>query len=248
MTLLEDEYKMSTGSMGWVANFELSWRILEFSVKDVAGITSDIWKNESGTIFLKGFSLQIPPSSAEEALIIALEKGNRIANILSSIHLLPVEAYLHNITEIKPEGETKTGIAQTKVHANIHQPVDLDFASVKKLLDCNDPKALRQLAHYSKGLRYSSDPINQLREFYLVLEDEYGKNHSLLIPYRYVRNALCHPELLDSPNQIKKLLDDIGERSLDPSSPKAMELIKAKAQPLKKEAETVVGNIFKRYG
>lgn len=236
-----------TGSMGWVANFELSWRILEYSIKDVTGITSDIWKNELGTIFLKGFSLQIPPSIAEEALIIALEKGNRVANYLSSIHLLPVEAYLQNITEIKPEGEVKTGIAQITGNGNIHQPVDLDFGSVKKMLDCNDPKALRQLAHYSMGLRYSSDPINQLREFYLVLEDEYGKDYSLLISYRYVRNALCHPEL-DKSNQIKKLLVDIGEKSLDPSSPKAMELIKTKVQPLKKEAETVVGNILKRYG
>jgi hypothetical protein len=218
------------GSMGWVANFELSWKISEYSIKDVPGIKSDIWKNEAGNIFLKGFSLQIPPSSREEATIIALEKGNRISDYLTSIHRLPVEAYLHNITEIRPEGQAKHGYATLQASANVHQPVHLDFANIEKLVGCGDTKVLRQLAHYRMGLRYSSDPINQLREYYLILEDEYGKDHSLLIPYRYVRNALCHPELNMS-NQIKKLLADIGESSLDPSSPRAVELIKTKFNP-----------------
>jgi hypothetical protein len=234
------------GSMGWLANFELSWKIAEYSIKDVPGITSRIWKNEAGDIFLQGFSLQILPSSREEATIIALEKGNRISDYLTSIHRLPVEAYLQSITEIRPKGEVKQGYATLQMSTNIHQPVHLDFTNIEKLIGCGDTKALRQLAHYRMGLRYSSDPINQLREFYLILEDEYGKDHSLLIPYRYVRNALCHPEL-DLSNQTKKLLVDIGEPSLDPSSPRAVELIKTKVQPLKKEAEKVIGSILKKY-
>ena len=234
------------GSMGWEAKFKLSWDIAEYSIKDVTGITSDIKKNELGNIFLKGFSLQIPPSSREEATIIALEKSNRISDYLTSIHSLPVEAYLQSITEIRPVGEMKSGYATLSVGGNVHLPVHLDFANIENLIVCGDTKVLRQLAHYRMGLRYSSDPINQLREFYLVLEDEYGKGHASLIPYRYVRNALCHPEL-DVTNQIKKLLYDIGEKSIDPSSPKAMELIKVKVQPLKNEAEKVIRNILKKY-
>lgn len=236
------------GSMGWVARFEFSWRISEYSIKDVEGITSDIWENEAGGIFLKGFSLQILPSGREEARISALEKGNRISDYLTSIHRRPVEAYLIQITEIRPAGEVKQGEALSGVSAGVHQPVHLDFANIENLIGCGDTKALRQLAHYRMGLRYALDPINQLREFYLILEDEYGKDHMLLVPYRYVRNALCHPELRDLSNQIKKLLEDIGEKSLDPSSPKAMELIQTKVQPIKREAEKVIENILKIYG
>lgn len=232
------------GSMGWEAKFKLSWDIAEYSIKDVTGITSDIKKNGLGNIFLKGFSLQIPPSSREEATIIALEKSNRISDYLTSIHRLPVEAYLQSITEIRPAGEMKRGYATLSLGGNVHLPVHLNFANIENLIGCGDIKVLRQLAHYRMGLRYSSDPINQLREFYLILEDEYGKGHASLIPYRYVRNALCHPEL-DVANQIKKLLYDIGEKSIDPSSPKAMELIKTKVQPLKKESEKIITNILK---
>ena len=102
------------GSLGWNANFKLGWDILEYSIKDTEGIISDIRTNELGSEFLTGFSLSIPPSSAEEALIIAVEKGNRVADYLGSIHSLPVQAYLSNITEIKPKGEVKTGIAPLK--------------------------------------------------------------------------------------------------------------------------------------
>jgi len=234
----------SEGLTGWFAKFELSWNILEYSVSDVTGVTSDIKKNESGDVFLKGFSVQIPPSSQEEATTIALEKGNRISDYLSSIHRLPVEAYLLSINEIRPAGENKTGYSTFTLDAPTHQPVHLNWADVEEVIGCGDAKLLRQLAHYRMGLRYSQDPINQLREFYLVLEDEYEKGHPSLIPYGYVRNALFHPEL-DYPNQIKKLLSDIGEKSIDPSSPKAMALVKSKVKPLKEDAEKVISNILK---
>ncbi len=125
MTIIE-------GSLGWNANFNLSWDILENSIKDTDGIISNVRTNELGSKFLTGFSLSIPQSSAEEALIIAIEKGNRVADYLSSIHRLPVQAYLLNITEIRPKGEAKTGIVTCKMSGNVHQPVDLDFADIKK--------------------------------------------------------------------------------------------------------------------
>ena len=55
--------------MEWLANFELSWKIAEYSIKDVPGITSRIWKNEAGDIFLQGFSLQILPYFKERKLL-----------------------------------------------------------------------------------------------------------------------------------------------------------------------------------
>ncbi len=125
MTIIE-------GSLGWNANFNLSWDILENSIKDTDGIISNVRTNELGSKFLTGFSLSIPQSSAEEALIIAIEKGNRVADYLSSIHRLPVQAYLLNITEIRPKGEAKTGIVTCKMSGNVHHPVDLDFADIKK--------------------------------------------------------------------------------------------------------------------
>ncbi len=231
------------GALGWDANFTLSWDILEYSIKDADGIKSNIRTDGVGNKFLTGFSLTIPPSSVEEALDIATEKGNRVADYLGSIDGLPVQAFLTNITEIKPKGETKTGIATVKIHGNVHKPVDLDFNNIKKLLDCNDPKAMRQLAHYNFGLRYYSDPVNQFREFYLVLEDEYGKTDPRLDKYKFIRHALNHPEL-DRRNFAKLLLNEIGVSHIDPSSPEAKKLVEKNLQDLKQEARQVVEGIL----
>lgn len=231
------------GSLGWDANFKLSWDILEYSIRDADGIISKVITRDGNT-FLTGFSLLIPPSSAEEALIIAVEKGNRAADYLGSIHSLPVQAFLLNITEIKPKGEVKTGIATLSASTNIHQPVDLDFANIKNLLACSDPKVLRQLAHYNFGLRYSSDPVNQFREFYLVLEDKYGKSHSYLEKYRFVRHALNHPEL--STEKFRNLLlAEIGAAHIDPSSPEAKKLVETKLKGLKQDARQIIIEILK---
>ena len=231
------------GSLGWNANFKLSWDILENSIKDIDGIISEIRRNELGSKFLTGFTLYIPPSNAEEALIIAVEKGNRVADYLGSIHCLPVQAYLSNITEIKPKGEVKAGIARLMASANIHQPVDLDFANIKNLLTCDDSKILRQLAHYNFGLRYSHDPINQFREFYLVLEDEYGKEDPYLKKYSYIRHALNHPEL--NAKEVKiKLLGEIGSNHIDPSSPEAQKFVEDKLQSLKQDANKIILKIL----
>lgn len=231
------------GSLGWNANFKLSWDILENSIKDIDGIISEIRTNELGSKFLTGFTLYIPPSNAEEALIIAVEKGNRVADYLGSIHCLPVQAYLSNITEIKPKGEVKAGIARLMASANIHQPVNLDFANIKNLLTCDDSKILRQLAHYNFGLRYSHDPINQFREFYLVLEDEYGQGYPYLKKYSYIRHALNHPEL-DAKEVKIKLLGEIGSNHIDPSSPEAQKLVEDNLQSLKQDAKRIILKIL----
>lgn len=232
------------GASGWDANYKLSWDILEYSVKDTAGIRSNVKTSDNGTIFLTGFSLSIPPSSAEEALSIAVEKGNRVADYLSSIHHLPVRAFLLNITEIKPSGEVKTGMATFTVSANIHQPVNLDFANIKNYLACSDPIVLRQLAHYGFGLRYSHNPINQFREFYLVLEDHYGKRNPYLKKYSYIRHALNHPEL-DIDRFKQKLLADIGASHIDPSSPEANKLVEEKLRDLKQDARQIIEDMLK---
>lgn len=229
--------------MGWNAKFKLSWSILENSIKDTDETISETRINEIGSKFLTGFSLSIPPSSADEAFRIAIEKGNRVADYLGSIHHLPVQADLCNITEIKPKGETKIGIASVKISGNIHQPVDLDFANIKKLLVHDDPKIPRQLAHYNSGLR-SSDPINQFREFYLVLEDEYSKNNpSYLEKYRFIRHALNHPELNKPIKQ--KLWDEIRAFHIDPSSPDAQKLVEENLRNLKDDARLIINEILK---
>lgn len=231
------------GSLGWSASFKLSWDILENIIRDADGIISEIRTNELGNKFLTGFSLRIPPSNAEEALIIAVEKGNRVADYLGSIHSLPVQAYLLNITEIKLKGEAKAGIANILTSANVHQPVDLDFSNIKNLIACEDTKILRQLAHYNFGLRYSYDPINQFREFYLVLEDEYGKRSPELKKYSYIRHALNHPELNNKEFKIR-LLGEIGAYHIDPSSPEAQKLVEDNLQSLKQDANRIILKIL----
>jgi hypothetical protein len=207
------------------------------------GIRSNVRTDVHGNQFLIGFTLFIPPAPAEQALIIAIEKANRVADWLSNIHNLPVEAYLLNITEIKPQGVSRSGIAQISASANLHRSVDLNFAGIERLLANNDVKALRQLAHYRAGLRYSSDPINQFREFYLVLEDYYGKNDANLKKYKYVRHALNHPEL-DLPSFAKQLLSDIGVNYIDPSSIEAKKLVEDKLLSLKQDAFKIITGIL----
>jgi hypothetical protein len=241
---MTEQEKVIDEASHWNANFKLDWDILEYSIKDCDGIKSNVKTNELGSIFLSGFSLVIPGVSAEEALIIAVEKGNRVADYLGSIHNLPVQAFLLNITEIKPKGEVKTGIAQLAVCGNIHKPINLDFGNIKNLLFCSDPKLLRQLAHYNFGLRYSHDPINQFREFYLVLEYIYGKGHPYLERYSYVRHALNHPELA-RPKFAQRLLAKIGASHIDPSSPEAKKLVEEKLRDLKQDAKDIIADISK---
>jgi hypothetical protein len=150
---------------------------------------------------------------------------------------------LSNITEIKPKGEAKAGIARLMASANIHQPMDLDFANIKNLLACDDSKILRQLAHYNFGLRYAHDPINQFREFYLVLEDEYGKRDPYLKKYSYIRHALSHPELNNEELKIK-LLGEIGSHHIDPSSPESQKLVEDNLQSLKQDANRIILKIL----
>jgi hypothetical protein len=58
------------GSLGWNANFKLSWDILENSIKDIDGIISEIRTNELGSKFLTGFTLYIPPSMQKRLLLL----------------------------------------------------------------------------------------------------------------------------------------------------------------------------------
>jgi len=93
------------------------------------------------------------------------------------------------------------------------------------------------------GLRYSFDPINQFREFYLVLEDKYGKGHPYLKKYSYIRHALNHPEL-DYPQFADRLLHEIGAAHIDPSSPKAKELVERNLCDLKNDATQIIEGIL----
>jgi hypothetical protein len=240
---LTEQETLVEGALGWDANFKLDWDILEYSVKDTDGIKGVVRTNELGSTFLTGFSLSIRPSSAEEALAIAVEKGNRVADYLGSIHNLPVRAFLLSITEIKPEGEVKTGITPLISSANLHKPVDLDFANIKSLLTCENPKVLRLLAHFNFGLKCSSDSINQFREFYLIMEDTYGKKHPYLRKYSYIRHALNHPEL-DIDKFAQKLLCEIGASHLDPSSSDAQNLVKKNLHSLKNDARQIIENLM----
>lgn len=205
----------------------------------------DIRTDEHGTKFFTGFSMTIPPSGEKEAIDIAKGKGNRVADYLGSIHDLPVQACLYSITEIRPKGEFKTGIAMSKFHGNAHRPVDLDLSNVKNFLMA-DEKILRQVAHYNSGLR-SSDPIKQFDEFYLVLEDKYGNHSQYLEKYKFLRDASVHPELDKGKESKQQLLNEIGTPYLDPSSPEAQKLIEKNLINLKQDAAKIIRNILKNF-
>lgn len=233
------------GSQGWKANFRLSRDILVNSITDTDGIRSNVRTDDHGNKFLMGFTLSIPPESSEQALIIAKEKGNKVADWLSCIHNLPVEAFLLDMTETRPHGMVRVLLNGLNFGCGFHEPksIDLDFIGIERLFENNDVKALRQIAHYRVGLRYSSDPINQFREFYLVIEDQYDKNDPLLRQYNYVRHALNHPDL-NYPSFAKQLLSDLKVNYIDPSSPEAKRLVEDKLRSLKQEATLIITGIL----
>ena len=78
----------------------------------------------------------------------------------------------------------------------------------------------------------------------MVLEDEYGKGNLYLNKYKHIRHALNHPEL-DTDKFKQKLLNELGSYHIDPSSPKAKELVERNLLDLKHDATQIIEEILK---
>lgn len=223
----------------WEVVFRFPSPILEKSITNAEGLEFglefDTEKVEEG-INLKGFSIITPSLTIKEADDFAQENANRIFDYLSAIHNYPIEGYLSNTVELKPEGEVKKGYKKFSSNAILHKPEDLDFNkdSFKVL---TTKKLARQLSHFRRGLK-TDDVIEKIREFYLICEDE-PTGHQFLEDVKHIRTLLSHPEL-NNPKHIAKAENLVGKNYLDPSDPRDMAAIKDYSNKIEKEAREII--------
>jgi hypothetical protein len=242
---------MIGNSFGWEVRFILDVPISEISIKEIDGISFETAANPLG-IELKGFRIIIPATNEAEARILAEGKANRIFDYLSWIHNRPISGYFSGMTEIRPAGEAKRGIAASRFHAISHNPVDLDFSLILDVLEGRDEKLLRQLGHFSLGLK-AVDIISKYREFYQVIEDEqYMGDTSNTQPIeriedidgetikRVIRNLSSHPILSKNKKHASIAATLLGRPYLDMSNINDKTLIEENLKAIKEEAQKIL--------
>jgi hypothetical protein len=146
----------------------------------------------------------------------------------------------------------KMGIAASRFHAIIHNPVDLDFSLIRDVLEGRDEKLLRQLGHYSLGLK-SADVISKYREFYQVIEDEQNVGGALDAKplesiddidaqtiKRVIRNLLSHPVLSKNKSHISIAATLLGRPYLDMSNENDKKLVEDNLNAIKEEAQNIL--------
>jgi len=242
---------MVGNSSGWEVRFTLGVPVSERSITEIDGIRFDIEADHFG-VELKGFTINISALNEANARVIAEGKANRIFDYLSWIHNRSISGYFSGMTEIRPGGVAKMGIATLSIGAIIHNPVDLDFSLIRDVLEGRDEKLLRQLGHYSLGLK-SADVISKYREFYQVIEDEKNAGgNSDAKPLesiedidgetikRVIRNLLSHPILSKNKTHATIATTLLGRPYLDLSSPNDKQLVEANLTAIKEEAQKIL--------
>ena len=190
--------------------------------------------------YITSIEITTPDLSFVDAVTYSKLVANRCVDMISYIIGRGVSCSLGQITEIGPPGTVKTGRAFYGVDALLStlQNVDITTASFSDVLQNKNTKLARQLSHYRRGVA-SSDVVEQIREFYQVLEDEYPENHPFMQKYRYVRHLVSHAELTDkrSKEEAKKI---VGKPYLDPSAPEDMRALETHLDEIKNKAEQVI--------
>jgi hypothetical protein len=111
---------------------------------------------------------------------------------------------------------------------------------------------MRQLSHYRRGIEASDDIITQVREFYMILEDEYAGTSNLILPkYSYVRHFVSHSEMDEKDKKGRKLKSyakataRFGQPYVDYSKPEIIEKIIKDLPVIKREAEEIISRKVK---
>jgi len=172
-------------------NYSLSPSLTEEGTNGSANIDGIqfIFDPSDGSLKLTGFVLKIEASSEDEAKSGTQIKANRILDFLTGIHRIPISAHLANYKT--PDGKLMVEIENAFKWNQINYE-DLDLSLVSNMIKSNNIKLMRQLSHYRMGLRASDDVITQIREFYIIIEDEEGKDSSFLSEYKGIRDFVSH--------------------------------------------------------
>lgn len=242
---------MSGNGFGWDVRFTLTTPVSEKSIKEIEDIRFDIESHPNG-IELKGFTIIVPTTDKEDARILAEGKANRIFDYLSWIHNRSITGDFCGMTEIRPSGEVRSGMATLGVSAIIHNPVDLDFSLIRDILEGRDEKLLRQLGHYSMGLK-AIDVVSKYREFYQVIEDEQERIDTFGIKpleriddidsetiKRVIRNLSSHPVLSKNKKHASIAAALLGRPYLDMSNLQDKNLIEDNLKVVKDQAQEIL--------
>jgi hypothetical protein len=238
----------------WDALFLFPSPIEEKSVREIPDVRFEKTIHES-KITLTGFTVSTSVTDKDRALSAISEKANRVLDYITAIHHIPIKCSLNNFGEVKPPGEPKTRESSVKICASIFKSGFINFLSIKSILENNmqpdDLQLMRQLSHYRRGLECfvetPEDIITQIREFYMILEDEYaGTGNNILSKYSYVRHFVSHYEMDKTgkagktPKSYTKAFSRFGQTYADYSKPALMEEIKKDLPNIKKEAEEII--------
>lgn len=242
---------MNGNGLGWEVRFTLITPVSEKSIKEIEGIRFDIESHSNG-IELKGFTIIAPVTNKEEARILAEGKANRIFDYLSWIHNRSITGDFCGMTEIRPAGEARSGIVTLGVSAIIHNPVDLDFSLILDILEGRDERLLRQLGHYSMGLK-ATDVVSKYREFYQIIEDEQERIDTSGTKSleriedidsetikKVIRNLSSHPVLSKNKKHASIAAALLGRPYLDMSNSQDKRLIEDNLKAVKEEAQEIL--------
>ena len=224
----------------WKAVFKLEpKRILVLKVKDfpeVKLVTDSDGRNTSIT----SIEVITPELSFVEAINHSKLKANRCIDMISFISGFGVSCTLKQINELGTSGTPKTGATFCSADAVISKPqeVNITTTAFSNVLQGMNEKLARQLSHYRRGLS-SIDIVEQIREFYQVVEDEYPNNHPFRKKYKNVRHLVSHAELAD-PRSKSEAMKILGKTYFDPSAPTDMTTLVTHLKQIKDEAERII--------
>lgn len=232
-----------SGIIKWDVAFNFLSPILEKSIADFEDFIFDTEKMNEG-ILLKGFSIITEPLTKQEALYYAQGKANRFLDYLSAVHKYSIECRLNNMVEVKPKGEERTGFVWVTGNCILHRPEYLDFSrdNAKKLLQNSDDKLVRQFSHYRRALK-TDDIIEKIREYWLIIEDEYGQNHPFIQNHSYIRHLTNHAKLTTHKHE-QKAKTLLNKSYIDTSNPKDLDILINDLRKIQKEAKGIIDSML----
>lgn len=230
---------------GWNALFVFRKPLEELSFKETANIKFQI-EELNGKIIINSFIIYTPVMSKEDAIIYVNERANRVLDYMTALHNIPIECNFNNIgTTVKP-GECSTREAYLGINANVIKKTVINFESIRPIMEnkmgASELQLMRQLSHFRRGLEAKDDIVTQIREFFMVVEDEYADHdNSFDDKYSYIRHFVCHSEL-DLEDAKKKAMRAFRKTYFDPSDPQTVKRLEKDLKGIKEEAFRILYN------
>jgi hypothetical protein len=223
----------------WKASFVVNPPVKVSGIKDLPDIKLKT-KTEGNQTHIIGIEITTPDQQFVDALNHATLVANRCTDYLTLICGFGVATNITQINEIGKPEDLKNGAAFLKADLVISRVKEIDLTNSRFLdiLNLKDDRLARQLSHYRRGIA-SRDIIERIREYYLVIEDEYPSDHPFLERYKYVRHLVSHPELnaAKSADEARRLL---GKTYFDPSVPQDLAALERNLADIKDTATKII--------